>query len=108
MIVFTHQKQEGESTMMMKPDVLRIVGEEAGVSQSVAKDVIDAFCELIEDELVVGNEFRVGNVGKFKPVSCPPRVCMNPNTHKKFTIGEKVRIRFSANDALLRKANETL
>lgn len=71
---------------MNKNDVIKNVSMASGVSQKEAKAVLDAFCEVIKQSLVGGEDVKINGFGKFEVKTRKERVGVNPTTKEKIVI----------------------
>lgn len=65
---------------MTKEELVRVLAKKAGVTQKVADSVLAALSCVVHDELSVGGEVVLPNVGKLSTVFRAERNGRNPKT----------------------------
>lgn len=79
-----------------KEAIVRVVAERAGVPQTAAKAVIEAFTDHIATAAAEGATMRLRGFGSFSVKARPPRAGRNPATGQPIEIPETRRLVFKA------------
>lgn len=83
----------------MKEELVKDTARRAGVTQTVAKDVMNAVFEAVTAQLATG-DVRIGSFGTFKVSFRDGRVGRNPRTGEAIEIAASHAVKFSAAPAL--------
>lgn len=86
---------------MTKPELIKAVAAEAGISQRVAKQAVESFLSVVSVQLSAGDTVRINNFGTFTPKHKNARVGRNPRTGEEFPIAERTVVKFKASENLL-------
>ena len=73
---------------MTKPELVRNIAGTAGVTQTAAESVLDAFCDAVQTAVAAGDEVRVPGFGKFWQKTRKARQCRNPQTGEMIDVAE--------------------
>lgn len=88
-------------TALTKAQLSAIVFQEVGsLSKSDAKNIIDAFFELIAANLIVGRDVKLSGFGSFQIRSKAPRPGRNPRTGAAIPIEARRVVTFHASHKL--------
>lgn len=80
---------------LKKPELLAILAEKLGTTKSQADTFLDAFIEIVNDEVWnKGEDLPVTGLGKFSKKTTAAKQGRNPKTGEAMTINEKSRIAF--------------
>lgn len=69
-------------------------GESVGLSDGESKELLNAFFETLEEELVAGNNVKFHKFGSFKPVKRAGRKAKNFSTGEEILTAEKTEPTF--------------
>lgn len=88
---------------MTKAEFVKKVQEKCNISVAMAHEVVDAWIEIMREELITGHDVQLG-IGKFSVVSRKARTGRNPRTGEATEIPARKVVRFqpfaSLKDAL--------
>lgn len=88
-------------TALTKAQLSAIVFQEVGsLSKSDAKNIIDAFFELVAASLIVGRDVKLSGFGSFQIRSKAPRPGRNPRTGAAIPIEARRVVTFHASHKL--------
>lgn len=90
---------------MNKNELLKVVAEEANISQKKAGEYLDTIFECISDALADGEEISISTFGKFTVKNRKAREGRNPKTGKKINIPAKKIASFKPFKPLKEKVN---
>ena len=90
---------------MTKQELAQHVAGETGMSQSQAKEAVEATFQAIANELSSGGEVAVSGFGKFSVSERSAREGRNPATGEAIQIAASKGARFSAASALKKQLN---
>ncbi len=90
---------------MTKQELVQRVAGDTGMSQSQAKDAVEATFAAITQELVNGGEVAVSGFGKFSVSERSAREGRNPATGETIQIAASKAARFSAASGLKTQLN---
>ena len=65
---------------MTKRELVSVIANQLDVTKVLTVDFVNAFIEVVEDELAKGHEVRLVGFGTFKPVQRKARKAINPKT----------------------------
>lgn len=88
---------------MTKSELAALVAKQVGSTQTMAHDTISSIFEIIQNELVKGEEVSISGFGKFLVKESAPRKGVNPQTKEKIDIPAKNRVKFKASSRLLER-----
>lgn len=84
---------------MNKSELIKVVAEETGVTQEVAKKVLNAGFATIEKETMENGRVAIAEFGVFKKHESAPRQGRNPQTGVVLQIPAKTLIKFKPSKA---------
>ena len=90
---------------MNKAELIMEVVERADVSKNEAEAIINEFIDLIEEELVKGNEVKISGFGVFQRKVRKERVGTSPSSHEMIKIPENATVSFKPSKLLKQKVN---
>lgn len=90
---------------MKKNELVSAVAEKTGFTKENAKLAIEAFIEVVGDELKKGESVQLIGFGTFDILERPERQGRNPLTGEEMTIKASKSPRFKAGKALKDKVN---
>jgi DNA-binding protein HU-beta len=82
-----------------KTDLTGLVAEQAGVSASEAKAIVDATFDVLAARVAAGDEVSIGGFGKFTVAERSARTGRNPQTGETMQIAASKAPKFSAASA---------
>lgn len=94
--------------MLRKPEIVQAVGKKSGFTQADTALVLDAYHELIEEELTAGREFKLGEIGTFRPKTNKARQCRNPHDGSMIDVPEKHKTVFKVKPSMAGAIHEAL
>lgn len=74
---------------MRKQDLVNVVKEKSGLSESASGEVVNEMFSAIEDALKGGDEVTISGFGSFKVVERSSRQGRNPQTGEPMTIAAR-------------------
>ena len=90
---------------MNKAELIMEVVERADVSKNEAEAIINEFIELIEEELIKGNDVKISGFGVFSKKERKERVGTSPSSHGLITIPANSTVTFKPSKLLKQKVN---
>ncbi len=90
---------------MSTPDLIRIVGKNADVSQVNTGAVIKAYHALMAAELQKGHSVVITGIGTFTIKTMPARMGVNPQTGKKMKLAARNKASFKPFPSLKKAIN---
>ena len=90
---------------MNKTELVKVVAEQADLTQAVAADAVNAMVDAIVESLVEGNEVAILGFGSFKVTDRPARTARNPQTGEMVEVPESKAVSFKVSKALKEKLN---
>ena len=88
------------SGALTKAQLADLLFDQLGVSKREAKDMVDAYFDLISGSLVRGEEVKLSGFGKFQIRSKAPRPGRNPRTGELIPIDARRVVTFHASSKL--------
>ena len=85
---------------LTKAQLSEILFEQIGLNKREAKDMVDAFFELITETLVEGQEVKISGFGNFQVRTKAPRPGRNPRTGEVVAIESRRVVTFHASPKL--------
>lgn len=85
---------------MNKTDFIARVAEKANLTKTDARAAVDAFAEVIGEELKKGEKIALLGFGTFSVNEKPAREGINPQTKAKIQIAARKVVKFKAGAAL--------
>ena len=89
-----------ESTALTKAQLADLLFDHIGLNKRESKDMVDAFFELMAQELVAGNDVKLSGFGNFQIRTKAPRPGRNPRTGESVPIGARRVVTFHASSKL--------
>ena len=88
------------SGALTKAQLADLLFDQLGVSKREAKDMVDAYFDLISGSLVRGEEVKLSGFGNFQIRSKAPRPGRNPRTGELIPIDDRRVVTFHASSKL--------
>jgi integration host factor subunit alpha len=85
-----------ESSALTKAHLSEQLFEHIGLNKREAKDMVDAFFELVAERLVQGEEVKISGFGNFQVRTKSPRPGRNPRTGEAIAIDARRVVTFHA------------
>lgn len=89
-----------------KKVIIELISDEVGTKRCVVRDVLQAFLDLVVDELSKGNRFEFREFGVFEVVHRKQRIALNPKTMQKVKVPSKAVVLFKPGKAMKEKVND--
>ena len=89
-----------ETPTLTKAQLAEKLFDNIGLNKREAKDMVDAFFDLIAQELVKGNDVKISGFGNFQLRSKSPRPGRNPRTGELISIEARRVVTFHASNKL--------
>ncbi len=86
-----------------KKDFVQRIAEETGVSKVEVTNVVQAFLDLVIDELAKGNRLEFRGFGVFEVKLRKRRQAQNPKTLEKVVVPERMVVKFKEGKLLKQK-----
>lgn len=83
-------------TRLNKSEITKIVQTVVGISNYKSKKFMKALLDIIQEELVAGNEVKIDDFGKFVSKVVKEKQARNPRTGEKLTVPEHNAVKFIA------------
>ena len=97
---FEVEGQDSESAALTKAQLAELLFDHIGLNKRESKDMVDAFFELISQELVAGHDVKLSGFGNFQIRTKAPRPGRNPRTGESIPIGARRVVTFHASSKL--------
>ena len=97
--------EKGCIIMLNKKDQVRNLSAKISSTIKDAEIIYDAFCEVIEEGLLVEGKLKVGNIATFEVKDVASRVCRNPKDGSEIIVPEKKRVAVKISGGLKEKVN---
>lgn len=88
------------ATSLTKAQLAELLFDQIGLNKRESKDMVDAFFELIVQELVAGNDVKLSGFGNFQLRTKASRPGRNPRTGQVIPIGARRVVVFHASSKL--------
>ena len=85
-----------ETPTLTKAQLADLLFEQIGLNKREAKDMVDAFFEIIFDKLVQGEDVKISGFGNFQIRTKAPRPGRNPRTGEAIAIEARRVVTFHA------------
>ena len=92
-------------TTITKKELVNRIAEQTGVTKVVAKEVIQAFLDLIITELANGNRLEFREFGVFETRERAARRAQNPRTLEKVEVPAKRIVKFKVGRMMRKKVS---
>jgi len=89
-----------ETPALTKAQLADLLFEQIGLNKREAKDMVEAFFELIANRLIEGEDVKISGFGNFQIRIKAPRPGRNPRTGEHIPIGERRVATFHASAKL--------
>ena len=89
-----------ETPALTKAHLADLLFEQIGLNKRECKDMVDAFFDLICDELVNGEDVKISGFGNFQIRTKAPRPGRNPRTGEAIAIQARRVVTFHASHKL--------
>lgn len=90
---------------MNKQQLVKLMAENAGMTQTAAAKALDAFEYAVASTLQMGEELQIRGFGTFKSRPQPARIARNPKTGDEVEVPAKNRVSFVAGKELKEVVN---
>lgn len=90
---------------MQKPELIRAVAENAGLTQKAAEAAINGLIAVVGEELSSGEKVQLHGLGTFSVSQRQEREGINPRTGEKITIAASKSVSFKSAKALKDQVN---
>ena len=95
-----------ETPALTKAQLAELLFEQIGLNKRESKDMIDAFFDLIADQLVEGGDIKISGFGNFQIRTKAPRPGRNPRTGEAIPIDARRVVTFHASHQLTEQIQE--
>jgi integration host factor subunit alpha len=89
-----------ESPALTKAHLAELLYENIGLNKREAKDMVDAFFELMVQQLIAGTDVKITGFGNFQIRTKKPRPGRNPRTGEAIAIAARRVVTFHASHKL--------
>ena len=89
-----------ETPALTKAQLADLLFAQIGLNKREAKDMVDAFFDLISNTVVEGNDVKITGFGNFQVRTKSPRPGRNPRTGEPVAIGARRVVAFHASPKL--------
>ncbi len=89
-----------ESTSLTKAELAELLFDHIGLNKRESKEMVEAFFELIVQQLVAGNDVKLSGFGNFQIRTKAPRPGRNPRTGESIPIDARRVVTFHASSKL--------
>ena len=89
-----------ETPALTKAQLSDLLFEEIGLNKREAKEMVDAFFDLISQSLVNGDDVKLSGFGNFQSRTKAPRPGRNPRTGEEIPIAARRVVTFHASSKL--------
>ena len=94
-----------ETAALTKAQLADLLFEQLGLNKRESKDMVDAFFDLITEQLVAGTDVKISGFGNFQIRTKAPRPGRNPRTGEPVPIPPKRVVTFKASAMLKEQIN---
>lgn len=95
-----------QTPALTKAQLSELLFEQIGLNKREAKDMVDAFFDLISDNLVQGKDVKISGFGNFQIRTKAPRPGRNPRTGETIPIEARRVVTFHASHKLKEQIQE--
>ncbi len=92
---------------MSQEELINSISERAGISKQTVREIIAAFVEVWSEEVLVGGELMLDDIGEFLVEHRPGRKGINTETKEVFIIPPKDYLAFTPSRELIEWSNKT-
>lgn len=89
-----------DAASLTKAQLAELLFDHIGLNKRESKDMVDAFFELIVQELAAGNDVKLSGFGNFQVRTKAPRPGRNPRTGESIPIDARRVVVFHASSKL--------
>lgn len=89
-----------ETPALTKAQLAELLFEQIGLNKREAKDMVDAFFDLVSNSLVDGSDVKITGFGNFQIRTKSPRPGRNPRTGEAIPIAARRVVTFHASQKL--------
>lgn len=89
-----------ETPALTKAQLAQLLFERIGLNKRESKEIIDAFFDLIVEQLIEGIDVKISGFGNFQIRTKPPRPGRNPRTGQAIPIQSRRVVTFHASHKL--------
>ncbi|MDO9143671.1 integration host factor subunit alpha [Rhodoferax sp.] len=89
-----------ETPALTKAQLAELLFEQIGLNKREAKDMVDAFFDLVSNSLVDGDDVKITGFGNFQIRTKSPRPGRNPRTGEAIPIAARRVVTFHASQKL--------
>jgi integration host factor subunit alpha len=89
-----------ESPALTKAQLAELLSNDIGLNKRESKDMVDAFFDLLSEQLRANSEVKLSGFGNFSVRTKAPRPGRNPKTGELFSISERRVVTFHASHKL--------
>ena len=89
---------------LKKSDIAKSISLKANISDSVSKNVVSCFIDLIKSESNL-SDVKIANFGTFTNKVSPQRIGRNPKTGEEYIISERVKLNFIVSNKIKEQLN---
>jgi integration host factor subunit alpha len=89
-----------DTPALTKAQLAELLFDQIGLNKREAKDMVDAFFDLISDSLVDGDDVKISGFGNFQIRTKAPRPGRNPRTGETIPIQARRVVTFHASHKL--------
>ena len=89
-----------DTPALTKAQLADLLFEDIGLNKREAKEMVDAFFELISQSLIEGDDVKLSGFGNFQSRTKAPRPGRNPRTGEEIPIAARTVVTFHASSKL--------
>jgi len=93
-------EEEDDGATVTRAHLVDVLFDQAGLTKSDAKNMVEAFFSLITDQLVLGNSVKCRNFGQFSVREKSARPGRNPRSGEVVTVTARRVVAFHASATL--------
>lgn len=86
---------------MNKTELIAAMAEKGGITKVDAGKALNAYVEVVKEQLAKGEDVALIGFGTFTVVDRPARTCRNPRTGETLTVAAKKSAKFKVGKGLL-------
>ena len=90
---------------MNKAELIEALADKTGLRKKDAKDVLDAYIDIVTEKMCAKEEINLVGFGSFIPKAQNERLARNPKTGEPITIPARTTVKFKAGKILLDTMN---
>ena len=100
--------QENAGNAVTKAQLAEVLFEQIGLNKRESKDMVDAFFELVAENLAAGTDVKISGFGNFQIRTKAPRPGRNPRTGESVAIEARRVVTFHASPKLKEAVQATV